>query len=242
MIREITSVVTVLLAVAGGGLGVLSPAGVAAALLHDYELNGTYADSLGGPPIVPNGGTLGPTGYTFAATQGPSLSNALPVPGNYSIEMGFTLKSTVGYRKILDFKDGTSDNGLYNYDTSLNFYDVATGPSGVFTADVPVTVRLTRNGATGEVVGYVNGIEQIRFIDSAGDAIFTATNNIIHFLQDDTAVPGEDASGFLDFVRISDGPPSGINAPALNGGGLVATALILLAVGARSLSRKRSPA
>ena len=243
MVGKVTPVVTVLLALVAGTLGVLSPAGVAeAALLHDYDLNGTYADRLGGPPLVPNGGTLGPAGYTFAAGQGLSLSNALRASGDYSIEMGLTLDSTDGYRKLLDFKDLTSDNGLYDYYTSLYFYDLDQGPDGAFAAGVPATVLLTRNGNTGEVVGYVNGVEQIRFIDAAGDATFSAANNIINFLQDDTVTGGEDPSGFLDFVRISDGPTAQTRAPALGVPGLFAMALFFLGLGARNLARRRSAA
>lgn len=235
--RRVASISALLVTVAG--MLIVTPA-ARATLLHDYELNGTFADSLGGPPMVGNGGTLGATGYTFAANQGPSLSNALPLPGSYSIEIGFTLNSTAGYKKLIDFKDLTSDNGLYNHDTELVFYDLAFGPDGAIEAGVPVTVLLTRNGTTGEVVGYVNGIEQIRFTDSGGDAVFTGANNIIHFMQDDGVTGGsESPSGFLDFVRISTGP-TGVNTPALDPGGFAVAALLLLAFGVRALRHNRS--
>jgi hypothetical protein len=47
-----------------------------------YELNGSYAESNGGPSLVSNGGTLGPDnatgvhgiGYNFGTQQGLSLS------------------------------------------------------------------------------------------------------------------------------------------------------------------------
>ena len=64
------------------------------------------------------------------------------MPGNYSIEMGFTLDRTDGYRRLIEFKNLMSDNGLYNLDTALNFFDETTGPSGVFEAGVPVTVEV----------------------------------------------------------------------------------------------------
>ena len=40
-------------------------ASIAGADTFTYELNGSYAESNGGPSLVPLGGTLGPTGYTF---------------------------------------------------------------------------------------------------------------------------------------------------------------------------------
>ena len=74
-----------LLALLLGGVGHAK-----AALIHDYELNNSYADILGGPSLVPNGGTLEASGYTLAANQGLSLSNAID-PNNYSIQMGVSL-------------------------------------------------------------------------------------------------------------------------------------------------------
>src|SRR5262249_32305612 len=85
---------------------------------HIYELNGSYADALGGPPLTPAGGTLGPSGYTFAEGQGPSLSSAVS-PTTYSLEMLFRIDDTSSYRKLLDFKNRTSDDGLYNLNGAL---------------------------------------------------------------------------------------------------------------------------
>src|SRR5262249_26221880 len=118
-----------------------------AVVRHIYELNGSYADDLGGPPITPAGGTLGPTGYTFAEGQGPSLSGAVN-PTTYSIEMLFRIDDTSGFRKLLDFKDRTLDEGLYDQSGALRFYPDS-GPSGVFTAGRLHHLVVTRDGATG---------------------------------------------------------------------------------------------
>src|SRR6476659_3669377 len=92
-----------------------------ALLIHDYELNGSYADEFGGPAVVPAGGTLNATNYSFGANEGLSLSNAID-SSNYSIELDFQFSTTSGYRKIIDFNDRADDEGLYNYNTDLNFY------------------------------------------------------------------------------------------------------------------------
>ena len=84
-----------------------------AGIIHDYELNGSYADSLGGPALAPAGGTLNATNYSFGANQGLSLSSWLTgsaTSGNYSIETTFNFSTLSGFRKIIDFKDLTSDN------------------------------------------------------------------------------------------------------------------------------------
>ena len=101
-----------------------------AAPLHDYQLNGTYADAFGGPPLSPDGGTLGPTGYTFAANQGLNVSS-ITNGSVYSIDMVFQFTDVTGYRKILDFSNLGPDTGLYVHDGALNFYNVATGSSTI---------------------------------------------------------------------------------------------------------------
>ena len=173
---------------------------------HIYELNNSLADSLGGPSLVNNGATLGATGLTFGANQGPSLSNAID-PANYSIEAYFQITSVGGYRKLIDFKDHSSDNGLYNLNTGLNFYNVATGSAGTISANTMTHLVLTRDGGTQLVTGYINGISQLSFTDSGTIGTFSAANNIIQFFQDDTVTGGgESSSGFVDFVRIYDAP------------------------------------
>src|SRR4051812_2009214 len=74
----------------------------AVTLTHQYRLDGSYADDLGGPSLVPNGGTLGATRYTFGADQGLSLSNALTNNADYSIELVFQFQDLSSYRRILD--------------------------------------------------------------------------------------------------------------------------------------------
>src|ERR1019366_2686015 len=84
----------------------------ASPLVHDYELNNSYADALGGPALVPTGGSLTATQYTWAnvpgANQGLTLTGGLPTVNNYSIQMVFDFTQvpppTGAYNRILDFK------------------------------------------------------------------------------------------------------------------------------------------
>ncbi len=197
----------------------MSLAGHAATVTHIYELNGSFADALGGPSMVPTGGTLGLTGYTFGAGQGPHVSQAIN-PATYSIEMLFSIDTTSDYRKLIDFKDRTVDTGLYNLNTALNFYDLTTGPTGTFTAGQMAHLVVTRDDTTDAFIGYVNGVQQIAFTDAGALATFTGANNIIHFLRDDSAVGGENASGFLDLVRLYDGVLTSAEVTDLFNGGV----------------------
>jgi len=94
----------------------LGVAPIAGADTFTYELNGSYAESNGGPALVPHGGTLGPDGYTFGVQQGLSLSGT-GIFDVYSIDIRFYFDdinaSPNGYQRILEFKNLASDTGLY---------------------------------------------------------------------------------------------------------------------------------
>ena len=199
-----TTVCALALAVAS----LLMPAHASAVLIHEYTLNGTFADSLGGPALtefVPGSGVLGPADYAFAQNKGLDLQNALPDPGNYSILMDFSFDTISGYRRILDFKNRTSDGGFYNLNGSLNFYPVVTAPSAL-AAGVPARVVVTRDSGTGIVATYVNGVQQFTFADTANAGVFNQPNEIMHFFTDDLAFPNEASSGVVGEIAIYDSP------------------------------------
>ena len=86
--------------------------------------NNTLADANGGPPLVSYGGTLS-NGYTFGVQQGLSLSGT-GIFDVYSIDIHFYFSdvnaSFNGYERILDFKNRTSDSGLYSASGSLQLF------------------------------------------------------------------------------------------------------------------------
>ena len=76
----------------------ISGSASAATLLHDYQLNGTFADALGGPSLVSSfGGTLTANNFIFGANQGLSLSNGVTTNNNYSIATTFQFSDLNGY-------------------------------------------------------------------------------------------------------------------------------------------------
>jgi len=196
---------------------VLFASTASADLIRDYELNGSLADSASsGIDITNNGGALGATGITFGANQGPTVTGFdLSV---YTIVTSFDLTSVNGFRKLIDFKNGASDDGLYTENGDLDFFDSAFGPNGIIGAGATVQVALTRD-ASGIVTGYVNGVEQISFDDSSSALAVTSSDDVLNFFQDDRATGGREASdGFVDYVQIYNTALSGSDIAALNGG------------------------
>src|SRR2546429_8908731 len=100
-----------------------SPSVFATSLVHQYILtDGNYHDTFGGPDLAPDGGTLGPDGYTFGINQGLRLSGALADPTTYGIEMLFKLDNVgSGFAKLIDTKNLTEDNAWYSQSGQLTF-------------------------------------------------------------------------------------------------------------------------
>ena len=88
--------------------------------VHVYELDGSLADTMGGPDLVALGGTLTAGGYDFEANEGLNLSSASIDPGEYTIEIDFSFDALSSYQKILDFKGLVADTGIYTLNNSYS--------------------------------------------------------------------------------------------------------------------------
>ena len=116
-------------------LGAAALCAQAASPTHLYLLNDA-SDALGGPALTGLGGSFGTSaygrvGYSFGANLGLSLESAVP-QSVYSIDFTMALDETNGYRRLVEFKNLNSDTGLYNLATTLNFFNVATGPNDAY--------------------------------------------------------------------------------------------------------------
>lgn len=243
----------------------LAAPGADAALTADYQFQNTRASSVGGAPALVD---VGPGANAFATDfvdsvprtvltfpQGNGLSLA-PTTGvtasnTYSIAILARLTTISGYRKYVDYKNGASDNGLYNYSGTLYFYPTAQGVATPIVAGSYAQVVITRDAA-GNMVGYVNGVQQISFVDAATDGVIDAANTLRFFI-DDTATGGNEASaGAVARIRVFNNvltpsevagldrigiPPAQavpvLSAPMLGALALLLGMLALLAVGRR---------
>jgi hypothetical protein len=188
----------------GGLVGTTTVSG-AGTLVHLYDLNGSYADALGGPALSPEGGTLGSSRFSFDAGDGLALFDGLESTASYSIVLIMEFDALGGsYQKIIDYEDLDADEGLYIFDDSLLFYDeTGEGPTNV-SPNTDFQVVLTRDSRGDEVRGYVNGVLQWTFSDSDNFAV--SSLNILHFFVDDSDTSGTEAeAGSVDCIAIYDG-------------------------------------
>src|SRR5207302_5390430 len=105
-------------------------------------------------------------------------------------------------RRLIDFENGTSDNGLYaGADNKLRFNPSATGANNLATGSY-VQIALSRD-ANGLVTGYANGIQQFQFTDTNNDAVIDS-NNTLRFFQDNLSGgnTGEASAGSIARLRL----------------------------------------
>src|SRR5688500_4502515 len=117
------------------GIGILAAAVAAAAalagsraqahqLVRDYRFVENLTDSSGkGPELKKTTGTLGNGPYTVREGEGLELEKS-GVTEHYTIEIAVKFDETASWQKIVDFKKGSSDNGLYVYEGRLQFYNL----------------------------------------------------------------------------------------------------------------------
>lgn len=201
----------------------------AATLTGDYQFADTRASSCCAAPALSDigsgnvfigedvGGSLRQV-LTFPKGNGLSLSSGGVIsPDSYSIAVLLRFQETSGFRKIIDFKGASSDSGLYNLSGQLSFFPVVTGASTPppFEPNKYVQVVLTRDAATKEVIGYVDGAQQLQFTDT-NDLGVVGPAATVRFFKDDDAVPNEDSAGAVARIRVYDGPLSSSEVSALD--------------------------
>ena len=182
----------------------------------DYRFGNSRRSSVSGPRALTD---IGPGTNTFdtATVDGTSrtvlrfpegnglrLSRTTDVIPNGTYTMGalFELDQVDSFKRIIDFKNGTSDNGLYLQNGLLRFFPEAAQGTTRVDATNYVQVVLTRNAA-GRVAGYVNGISQFSFSDTANHAVING-NDTLRFFKDNVSggSGGEHSAGSVARIRL----------------------------------------
>jgi hypothetical protein len=227
-----------LLGAAAVAVALAAQPAAAATLKADYRFADTVGSSCCGAPTlaVVGSGTggfatdtvFGAQRRVFAFPAGVGLQLTSPgvvPPDSYTIAVLFGFDTVKGpeiinpYERIVDFKNQTSDFGLYVARAQLSFYNAAAGASdpAPFRPNVYAQAILTRDSATKEVVGYVNGVEQFRVTDST-DIGVVSPDNVVRFFKDDVVppFPGEESGGAVARIRLWDGPLSAAEVAAID--------------------------
>jgi hypothetical protein len=207
------------LTIAAAFAALAGAAQAAAAPSHSYEFSGNLADSLGGPSMQIGAGSsyVGSGlsgGLDFASNLGPNLSNAFASSTVYSIEMYFSLDALGGYRRLVDFKNQTTDEGLYFFNDALTLYNTSQFVDVNATAGSMVHLVLTRDAGSQFNVYYNGGLAISRL--DASRTTLTGPNQIVRFFDDDG---GEASAGFVDFIRTYDVALTGSDVTGLYNGG-----------------------
>ena len=102
----------------------------------------------------------------------------------------FDGKSLDGWKKIIDYKDKTTDEGFYTYNPNLQFVVVAGSvfSTGTTTLQPDVTYQATiTRDAAGVTTGYIDRVQEWQFTDTAGVATLQGVTAPVHFFIDDNA-------------------------------------------------------
>jgi N-acetylneuraminic acid mutarotase len=199
-------------------------------LTADYQFQNSLNSSIGDAPALTNRTSPGQTCPSYCNTFGTDTVNGvsttlLQFPQNngvslnpttsvlsnngvYTIAMLFKLDDVTGYRRLIDYKNGTQDYGLYVYDGQLTLYAYGnyggTVPAGDYTL-----VVVTRN-ASGIFTAYVNCTQVFSVDDSVNGYALIDSSNTLHFFQDNS-------SGAVSRIRIYDGAMTPAEVAGLGG-------------------------
>jgi hypothetical protein len=193
----------------------------AATLKANYQLQGNLISEVAGAPNLSDLGTGNRFAFetvdgaarqvlTFPKGNGLSLgTTGLVDARNHSVVMLFRLAEVSRYRRLIDFSNGASDNGLYNLFGRAVLYmkgNVAESPGIVFD-DSYVQVALTSAAAAGSLQQteiYVNGVPVASAKASEG---FSLESGMLRFFKDNVDGPGtgEESAGAVACILVYDG-------------------------------------
>jgi hypothetical protein len=166
--------------------------------LRHYQPARGFADLAGrGREVEPLGGVVQQGLYQF----GPGAGLRLPdvgVEDDYQIEFSFRFAGGTGYQKLIDFKQGRADGGLYLYNGRLTFYTLANGVT--LDPGREYRLRLERDGETRIVRAYIDFRPVFAFIDLHEDAVFE--NQDAYFFVDDVTTRNEHGPGALRWLVV----------------------------------------
>jgi hypothetical protein len=190
---------------------------------HLYYFNESpYMSTTGtGPVMVPIGEVTTPVTVTIPATTCPdepvidvthfTYNSGFAAKAffthTYSVEVIFQFDEMSGYNRIIDFSNSNSDNGIYIYNTCLNFYPIGSIGECPDAFD-PVNYKqlvITRDGSSQTMNVYLNGELFTTHVDVDDHYVIgAAPEDSIKFFRDDDMIGNEASSGHVVLIRMAD--------------------------------------
>jgi hypothetical protein len=142
--------------------------------------------------------------YRFEANSGFQFDNVAAggfIGEDYTIELYFVFDELTSWKRVVDWKNRTTDYGAYVYYGELNFYPY------LYSEEAPVLPGeytyyvITRDGESDQLIIYTDANVYIDFIDDGGDAL-VGQDGVINFFHDDLVVPNEASSGAVAMLRM----------------------------------------
>lgn len=190
-------------------------------LISQFDFNGDLSDAFSNSTCTGFNNTI--TNYVsnslfwigdstnFGGGFEVRVPDALFTETNYSIAIDFLYSEVSGYRKILDFANMNSDQGVY-FNGNLRLYSVGSYGPTTINPVTSYTVLLTRNGSDDSTKAYlVNG--NTLSLESFGDdanldyvPVLSGADRVLHFFHDDSTTVSEfSVSGAVSQIRIWNG-------------------------------------
>ena len=189
-------------------LAASGPASAATPPIGRWALKGNLKDTAGSSLILTKVGSpsfqtvnvdsTSRKALVFAPGEGLHLAGIpKPARGTYSIEIQLELNDLSGYRRILSFGPNDQDAGLYLEGGAISLFDHKVTADPVASTNIWSSVRVTRNGANGQMYVYVDGTRYLGYKDVRGE--YRLRGGIVVFLQDDGGENGSGAAGRVVF-------------------------------------------
>ena len=172
------------------------------AITHNFEFDDGLSDALGGPDLIGTG-TVASGEYQFQANQGLELAAAFAGPGNYSMELVFSLERTNGYNKLIDFGELATDDGFYLVDGFIELFRVGRADRQIEN-NQQVHLVITRREIDDRIILYQDGELVTEHQDPQGLARGQESGRLFFFM-DDQATGAEASAGRVERIRIYKG-------------------------------------
>lgn len=186
-----------------------------------YRLDGGFAAEDAGFPALDTIGAGGfvadtlvelegfaRTSYRFERGSGIAFDNGEAgdfLGESYTIELYFRFDDLASWRRIIDYKDRQTDDGLYAKDGRINFYNVTTSPEAPLATREYAHVIVTRDAAEDDRYAiYVDGELATAFADDGERGLLSERSDSVVLFRDDLVVSNEESAGNVSLIRFYD--------------------------------------